>query len=163
MQYYPELEEKILTLDALLLRVADLKKHGKTIVTNNGSYDIIHLGHILGLFEAKQQGDILIVGINSDASVRGYKNPHRPVNDENMRARAIAALSCTDYVFLFDDLDPRVWLDKVKSHVHTNGAEYGENCIERDVVEKNGGKIHLLSMTAGYKTTAIIEKIKALP
>lgn len=161
MNYYPELENKIVTLDALLPIVEKLKSEGKTIVTNNGSYDIVHLGHILGLFEAKRQGDILIVGINSDASVRAYKSPKRPINDEYMRVRLLAALSCTDYVFLFDDLDPLRWLDKIKPHVHTNGAEYGENCIEREVVEKNNGKIYLLPIIEGYKTTHIIEKIKA--
>lgn len=160
MQNYPELENKIVSLETLIPIVQQLKSEGKTIVTNNGSYDIVHLGHILGLFEAKQQGDILIVGVNSDCSVKSYKGPNRPINDEYMRSHLLAALSCTNYVFLFDDLDPRGWLQKIQPHVHTNGAEYGENCIEREVVESNGGRIHLLSMIKGYKTTSIIEKIK---
>jgi rfaE bifunctional protein nucleotidyltransferase chain/domain len=161
MNYYPELENKIIALETLLPIVAKLKTEGKTIVTNNGSYDIVHLGHILGLFEAKRQGDILIVGLNSDASVRAYKSPNRPINDEKMRVRLIAALSCTDYVFLFDDLNPIAWLGKIKPHVHTNGAEYGNDCIEREVVEKNDGKIVLLPIVEGYKTTLIVERIKA--
>lgn len=161
MKYYPELENKIISLENLLPIVEKLKSEGKIIVTNNGSYDIVHLGHILGLFEAKRQGDILIVGVNSDTSVRAYKSPTRPINDEQMRIRLLAALSCTDYVFLFDDLDPIAWLDKIKPHVHTNGAEYGEACIEREVVEKNKGEIYLLPITEGYKTTLIIEKIKS--
>ncbi len=160
MLNYPELEKKIVSLETLLPIVQQLKSEGKTIVTNNGSYDIVHLGHILGLFEAKQQGDILIVGVNSDFSVKSYKGPDRPINDEKMRSHLLAALSCTDYVFLFDDLDPRDWLNKIQPHIHTNGAEYGENCIEREVVESHGGKIHLLSMVDGYKTTNIIQKIK---
>ncbi len=161
MNYYPELERKIVTLDTLLPIVEKLKFEGKTIVTNNGSYDIVHLGHILGLFEAKRQGDVLIVGVNSDTSVRAYKSANRPINDEFMRVRLLAALSCTDYVFLFDELDPLAWLEKIKPNVHTNGAEYGENCIERDTVEKNNGKIYLLPIIEGYKTTNIIEKIRA--
>lgn len=161
MNYYPELENKIIALETLLPIVAKLKTEGKTIVTNNGSYDIVHLGHILGLFEAKRQGDILIVGLNSDASVRAYKSPNRPINDEKMRVRLIAALSCTDYVFLFDDLNPIAWLGKIKPHVHTNGAEYGNDCIEREVVEKNNGKIVLLPIVEGYKTTLIVDRIKA--
>lgn len=161
MKTYLALENKIVTLEQLLPLVEKLKSEGKTIVTNNGSYDIVHLGHILGLFESKNQGDILIVGINSDASVRGYKGPKRPINDEYMRARVLAAFSCTDYIFLFDELTPLEWLDKIKPQIHTNGSEYGEDCIERDVVEKNGGKIYLLPMIDGYKTTSIIEKIKA--
>lgn len=160
MQHYPELENKVITLEKLTPLVEKLKREGKTIVTNNGSYDIVHLGHILGLFEAKNQGDILIVGVNSDVSVRAYKNPNRPINDEKMRIRLLAALSCTDYVFLFDELNPITWLEKIKPDIHTNGEEYGENCIERDTVEKNGGEIYLLSMTEGYKTTNIIEKIR---
>lgn len=160
MLYYPELENKIITLDKLIPLIEKLKSEGKTIVTNNGSYDIVHLGHILGLFEAKKQGDVLIVGVNSDISVKAYKNPNRPINDEKMRIRLLAALSCTDYVFLFDELDPIAWLEKIKPHIHTNGAEYGENCIERDTVEKNGGEIYLLTMTEGYKTSNIIEKIR---
>jgi rfaE bifunctional protein nucleotidyltransferase chain/domain len=157
---YLELENKIVSLEQLIPIVQKLKADGKIIVTNNGSYDIVHLGHILGLFEAKQQGDILIVGVNSDFSVRSYKDPSRPINDEYMRARVLAALSCTDYIFLFDDLDPREWLEKIQPHIHTNGAEYGNDCIERNAVESHGGKIHLLSMIEGYKTTNIIEKIK---
>jgi rfaE bifunctional protein nucleotidyltransferase chain/domain len=160
MQNYPELEKKIVSLETLLPLVKQLKSEGKIIVTNNGSYDIVHLGHILGLFEAKRQGDILIVGLNSDFSVKSYKGPNRPINDEYMRSHLLAALTCTDYIFLFDDLDPREWLKKIQPHVHTNGAEYGTDCIEREVVENQGGKIHLLSMIEGYKTTNIIEKIK---
>ena len=160
MKNYPELENKIVSLETLPALVKKLKSQGKTIVTNNGSYDIVHLGHILGLFEAKRQGDILIVGVNSDFSVKSYKGSHRPINDERMRVRLLAALSCTDYVFLFDDLDPRKWLETIQPDIHTNGAEYGNNCIERDVVEAHGGKIYLLSMVEGYKTTNIIEKIK---
>ena len=162
MKHYPEIENKIVSFERLLSIVHDLKSRGKTIVTNNGSYDIVHLGHILGLFESKRQGDVLIVGVNSDVSVRSYKSPNRPINDEYMRCHLIAALSCTDYVFLFDDLDPREWLKKIQPHVHTNGAEYGEDCIERDVIESHGGKVYLLPMVEGYKTTSIIEKIRYL-
>src|SRR3989442_8488987 len=98
MKKYPELENKIVTLDQLVPKIAALKSQGKIIVTNNGSYDIMHLGHVLGLFEAKHLGDILIVGINSDLSVRGYKGPTRPINPEQMRVHMIAALMCVDYV-----------------------------------------------------------------
>jgi rfaE bifunctional protein nucleotidyltransferase chain/domain len=160
MMNYPEIENKIVSLETLPTLVKKLKSQGKTIVTNNGSYDIVHLGHILGLFEAKRQGDVLIVGVNSDFSVKSYKGPNRPINDERMRICLLAALSCTDYVFLFDDLDPREWLKKIQPDVHTNGAEYGTDCIEREVVEAHGGKVYLLSMVEGYKTTNIIEKIK---
>jgi len=162
MKYYPEIENKIVTLETLIPLVEKFKAEGKTLVTNNGSYDILHLGHILGLIESKRQGDVLIVGVNSDASIKQYKDRKRPINDEKMRIRMLAALSCVDYVFLFDETDPRAWLEKIKPHIHTNGAEYGTNCIEKEVVEKNQGKIYLLPMIEGYKTTRIIEKIRSL-
>ena len=157
---YSELEQKIKTVDELAVIAGSLQKQGKTIVTNNGSYDIMHLGHIYGLFNAKQQGDILMVGLNSDSSIKAYKSKDRPINDQAMRLRMIAALSCVDYVFIFDETTPLSWLDKIKPNIHTNGAEYGSQCIESDLVESNGGKIHLLPMIEGYKTSMIIDKIR---
>ena len=162
MQNYDELENKIKTLDELLPIVSQLKHAKKRIVTNNGSYDLMHLGHIYGLFEAKRQGDVLVVGLNSDQSIKTYKSADRPVNDEFMRARMIAAISAVDYVFLFDETNPLNFLEKIKPDVHTNGAEYGKECIEREVVLKNGGEIYLLPMVSGYKTTKMIERIQAM-
>jgi rfaE bifunctional protein nucleotidyltransferase chain/domain len=155
----PELEQKIFTLEKLLPILESERDAGKILVTNNGSYDIMHLGHIEGLFYAKSLGDILIVGVNSDASVRAYKGPNRPINDDHMRTRMLAALSCVDYVFTFDETVPMEWLAKIKPHIHTNGAEYGELCIERDTVVENGGHVVLLPMVPGYKTSQIIDKI----
>jgi len=160
---YAELEQKIKTLDELSVITSRLKMQGKTIVSNNGSYDIMHLGHIYGLFNAKQQGDILIVGLNSDNSIKNYKSVHRPINPQEMRVRMLAAISCIDYVFIFDETTPLSWLDKIRPQVHTNGAEYGTECIERDLVESYGGIIHLLPMVEGYKTSTIIDKIKKCP
>ena len=160
---YEALEQKVKTIDELEVKVAELKQQGKCIVTNNGSYDLMHLGHIYGLFDAKEQGDILIVGLNSDASIKAYKSVHRPINDEQMRLRMIAALSCVDYVFLFEETTPHRWLERLKPNIHTNGAEYGQDCIERDLVESQGGKIHLLPMVDGYKTSLMIDKIKRTP
>ncbi len=156
------LENKIKCLDELVPLVAELKQQGKRIVTNNGSYDIMHLGHVVGLFAAKAQGDVLIVGLNSDKSIKSYKGEDRPINDEAMRLRMLAAISCIDYVFLFDEDNPIAWLDKIKPQIHTNGSEYGQDCIEKDVVEKNGGEIVLLPMIDGYKTTNIIKKIQQI-
>lgn len=154
------LKNKIKTLDELLPLVSSLKAQGKTIVTNNGSYDLMHLGHVHGLFEAKKQGDVLIVGLNSDLSIKTYKGPMRPINDEVMRLHMMAAISAVDYVFLFDETTPLSCLGQIKPNVHTNGAEYGEACIEKDIVEKHGGCIYLLPILDGYKTSAIIEKIR---
>ncbi len=154
-----EIEAKVKNLDALLDICQKLKAQGKSIVTNNGSYDIMHLGHINGLFYAAQQGDVLIVGLNSDQSIKSYKSIHRPINDQYMRLRMLAALSCVDFVFLFDETIPNAWLEQIKPDVHTNGAEYGDDCIEKEVVEANGGRLCLLPMTEGYKTSLIVEKI----
>ena len=155
----PEIEAKVKGFEELLSVVEGLRKTGKTIVTNNGSYDIMHIGHVLGLYEAKRQGDVLIVGINSDKSVKQYKGPKRPINPEEQRVRMVAAIGCVDYVFLFDETEPMGWLDQVKPDVHTNGAEYTEDCIEAETVQRNGGRIHLLPMVQGVKTTMMIEKI----
>ncbi|HKJ68957.1 MAG TPA: adenylyltransferase/cytidyltransferase family protein [bacterium] len=155
----PEIEAKIKTLDELIPLVKQLKAEGKTIVTNNGSYDIVHIGHVLGLFESKRQGDVLIIGVNSDKSVKAYKGPNRPINPEDMRIRMLAALSCIDYVFTFDEVVPMPWLEKIQPHVHTNGAEYGEECIEAETVRAHGGRIHLLPMIEGVKSSMLIEKI----
>ena len=160
---YEALEAKIKTIDELESLAAELKQQGKTIVTNNGSYDLMHLGHIYGLFDAKEQGDVLIVGLNSDASIKQYKSVHRPINDEQMRLRMIAAIACVDYVFLFEETTPHDFLKRIKPNVHTNGAEYGQDCIERELVETLGGEIHLLPMIDGYKTSLMIEKIKNTP
>tara|TARA_B110000879_G_C11171098_1_gene513603 strand:+ start:1231 stop:1722 length:492 start_codon:yes stop_codon:yes gene_type:complete len=160
---YLALENKIKTVDELVNIAAELKQQAKIVVTNNGSYDIMHLGHIYGLFNAKEQGDVLMVGLNSDASIKSYKSVHRPINDEKMRLRMLAALSCVDYVFLFEETTPHAWLERLKPQIHTNGAEYGNECIERNLVEAQGGKIHLLPMVKGYKTSLIIDKIKQCP
>ena len=160
---YPELTQKIKSIPSLIPIVNQLKTQGKIIVSNNGTYDLLHIGHIMGLIEAKRQGDILIVGINDDASVRAYKGEHRPINNEHIRAQMLAALNCIDYVFIFSESTPTSWLEKLRPQIHTNGAEYGEDCIEKPVVEAYGGKIHLLPMVSEYSTTQLIEKINALP
>lgn len=157
---YPEFEDKIKSLHDILSLLARLRQAGKTIVTNNGSYDLMHVGHLYGLFEAKRQGDVLIVGLNSDCSIKTYKGDDRPINDETMRSLMLAAISAVDYVFLFNDTTPLNWLEQVKPDIHTNGAEYGEACIEKETVERNGGKLYLLSMIDGYKSSNIIEKIR---
>lgn len=154
------LEKKVKTLEQLVPIIAELKQQGKTIVSNNGSYDIMHLGHIEGLFYAASLGDVLVVGLNSDKSIQAYKSIHRPINDQNMRVRMIAALACVDYAFIFDETTPLSWLKALQPQIHTNGAEYGSECIEKPVVESYGGVIELLPMVEGYKTSSIIEKIQ---
>ncbi len=136
-----------------------LRGDNKTIVTYNGSFDILHVGHARSLQEAKTLGDVLIVPLNSDKSVKMYKGPKRPIVGEKERAEMLSALGCVDYVVFFDETDPIRILDIIKPHIHANGADYGENCIEKDIVEKNGGKIQILKWSDGFSTSKLIKKI----
>lgn len=144
-----------------LVKIRDILRHeGKKVVTTNGVFDILHAGHVKALRESKEQGDVLIVGINSDACVKRLKGDSRPLVSENDRAYMLDALDCVDYVFMFDEDDPREFLKALKPDVHTNSEEYGEDCIEAEVVKENGGKIYLIKKIPGLSTSELIEKIK---
>lgn len=140
--------------------VKKLKKQGKKIVTCNGCFDILHAGHIKFLREAKAQGDVLIVGLNSDSSVKQNKGVERPINNENNRAEVLAALEMVDYVIIFNEKTPIPLLGIIKPNVHVNGEEYGKNCIEAETVKKYGGKLQIVKLKEGYSTTNLIKKIK---
>lgn len=156
--------EKIKSLEEILEIAAEAKKTGKKIVTTNGSFDIFHFGHIKLFEEAKAQGDVLIVGVNSDQSVKAYKKkPGRPIVPESARAGVVASLETVDYVFIFDDTTPNRWLEILKPDVHCNSSEYGhpEEWVEYESVTKNGGRCHAVPRPDdGLSTTEIIEKIK---
>lgn len=139
--------------------IKKLRKEKKKIVTCNGVFDMMHIGHIKFLKEAKKQGDILIVGLNSDSSVKLNKGPKRPINNQKDRAEMLNALQCVDYVVIFDEKDPRKFLSKIKPDVHCNGEEYGKECIEAPVVKKFGGRIHIIKLVGGFSTTRMINKI----
>jgi len=153
------MNKKIKTQDEIVRISTQLKKKGKQIVTFNGSFDLLHIGHIRSLFEAKSKGEILIVLLNSDNSIRAYKGPKRPIIPEKERAETLSAIECVDYVTIFDEINPINILDRIRPHIHCNGSDWGRNCIEREVVEKNGGRIHVLKWQEGYSTTKIINKI----
>ena len=156
-------KEKIKSTDELKSIVEDLKKHNKKIVTTNGVFDILHIGHIRYLKGAKKLGDILIIAINSDNSVKKIKDPKRPLNNENDRAEAIASLEHVDYVTIFNEENPIKFLEEIKPEVHIKGGDYNINrIIEKNVVEKNGGKIILIPEVKGYSTTDLIKKISKL-
>lgn len=151
---------KLKTREEIAKIVEELRKEGKSIVTVNGSFDILHIGHIRMLEEAKQQGDLLIVGLNSDSSVKQYKSKDRPINPEGARAGMLEALECVDYITIFDETDPRALLEAIKPDVHVNGPEWGgQDCIEAETVRKHGGRIHVSKKVKGFSTTAMIEKI----
>jgi glycerol-3-phosphate cytidylyltransferase len=142
--------------------VRQLRRQGKKIVTCNGCFDIIHSGHIKFLTEAKRQGNILIVGLNSDSSVGQIKGKSRPIYGEKDRAIILEALGCVDFVVIFNETTPNNLLEIIRPDVHVNGKEYGENCVEAPTVKKYGGKIYLVERKGGDSTTRIMDKIKRL-
>jgi len=136
------------------------KENGKKIVTTTGFFDLLHFGHIKLLQDAKKQGDILILGINTDESVRNLKGPTRPILKQDERANILAALDCVDYVCMFNEETPIDLLTELKPDIHVKGADKKmDEIIERNAIEKNGGKVVLLPITGGSSTTQIIDKI----
>jgi len=157
------MKTKIKSIEELKDLVKNLKKQNKRIVTTNGVFDILHIGHIRYLQEAKKLGGILIIAINSDRSVKEIKGPKRPLNNENDRAEALAALECVDYVAIFDEENPIKFLEEIKPNIHVKGGDYKINqIIEKGTVEKNNGKIILIPKVEGYSTTDLINRIIGL-
>ncbi len=155
---------KTIVPDNIIERVAELREMGCTIATLNGSFDLLHAGHLQILMEAAEVADVLIVALNSDASIRSYKSSDRPIIPLNYRLQMIAALDCVDFVTWFDEDDPRMILSQIKPDVHVNGAEYGDTCIEAETVQQGGGRVHLVNrvLGPGLSTSEIIEKIGTL-
>jgi len=150
---------KIKKIEELIKIIQVLRKEGKKIATLSGSFDILHPGHIQILQEAKNQADILIVLLNSDRSVRGYKGKRHPINNQEDRAAMLSAIQFVDYIVIFDDLVPNRMLEKIKPDVHCNGSDWGKDCVEKETVEKNGGRIHVLKWKKGYSSTKLVQKI----
>ena len=140
--------------------VENLHKSGKTVVATNGCFDILHVGHVRYLQKTKSFADYLIVLLNSDKSVRSIKGDSRPINNENDRAEVLCALSCVDYVVLFDETSPRNLLDEIKPDVYTKGADYTmETLPEADIMRKNGTRVEFIEFVDGKSTTCIINKM----
>ncbi len=153
---------KLSTLPALRAQVARLKGEGKRVVWTNGCFDILHAGHITYLLQARQLGDVLVLGLNSDASVRAIKGPTRPVVNEIDRATVLSALSCVDHLLLFDDPSPYALIEALQPDVYAKGGDYTLDTInqdERRLVEGYGGAIEIIPGVAGASTTSIIEKV----
>ncbi len=141
--------------------ITKLKSQGKTIVTTNGCFDILHVGHVRYLAKAKSFGDVLIVALNSDKSVKSIKGENRPINNENDRAEVLSALRSVDYVALFDEDSPVDLLLQIKPDVHTKGADYTvETLPEAKAIMEAGGRIEFISFVEGKSTTSIIEKMR---
>ena len=142
--------------------LVDVWKQSGEVVFTNGCFDILHLGHIDYLEKAKQLGSKLVVGLNTDASVKRLKGPDRPLNNEYARARMLAALACTDAVILFDEPTPLELITDIKPDVLVKGSDYTiDTIVGADIVIENGGSVKTIDLVNGYSTTGIIEKIKS--
>ena len=152
---------QIIRRDDIVELVKNLHAQGKTIVTTNGCFDILHVGHVRYLQKTKSFADVLIVLLNSDKSVKSIKGPTRPINCEDDRAEILCALSGVDYVVLFDEDSPRNLLDEIKPDVYTKGADYTmETLPEADIMRKNGTRVEFISFVEGKSTTNVIKKMK---
>ena len=153
---------KIKNLDVLARLIETEKGRGRRIVFTNGCFDLLHAGHVKYLQKARALGDLLVLGLNSDASVRRLKGENRPLIGEEERAHLLAALSCIDYVVIFDEDTPLQLIETLKPHILVKGGDYTpEGVVGKDIVESYGGRVELVQFVDGKSTTGIIEKILA--
>ena len=153
-------QEKIYNRKELAKILQNLKSYSKVVVTTNGCFDVLHLGHLRYLQAARNLGDCLVVAINSDTSVRQLKGQNRPLVPEDERAEMLAGLACVDYVVIFPELTPVELLSELKPNIHVKGGDYKlEQLIEKDTVEANGGKVIVGLNVPGKSTTDLIEVI----
>jgi rfaE bifunctional protein nucleotidyltransferase chain/domain len=152
---------KILSKDHLKRAIEQYKKEGKKIVFTNGCFDILHAGHVRYLSDAKKLGDILVLAINSDSSVRSIKGKPRPFIPQTERAYVIASLESVDYVTIFDEDTPLLLIEYLQPHILVKGGDWTEETVVgRDSVTKWGGRVVIMPEVKGISTTNIIEKIK---
>ena len=152
---------KVLDINSLVKEVNILKSQGKKIVSTNGCFDILHVGHVRYLQKSADLGDVLIVCLNSDRSVKALKGDSRPLNNEKDRAEVLASLSCVDFVVIFDEDTPVNYLAQIKPDIHTKGGDYDINTLpEAKVVMDNGGRLEFINFVEGKSTTNIINKMK---
>ncbi len=147
---------QILSIEEVITFAEQMRDKGMSIVTTNGAFDLFHPGHQFLLQEARTLGDVLIVGVNSDTSVRGYKGPDRPIDGQAKRAEKVAEYA--DAVFIFDDADPRPWLPLIQPDIHANAETYGHECIEAGVLEEIGATLVLIPVKAELGSTTQILK-----
>jgi rfaE bifunctional protein nucleotidyltransferase chain/domain len=156
---------EVVDLDALLALRASWRAEGKAVVWTNGCFDVLHAGHARSLRAASALGDVLVVGVNSDDSVRRLKGPSRPAVPQGQRAELVAALGCVDRVVVFDDLTPQRVLGLLRPEVHCKGADYappsGKPVPERALVEGYGGRVEFLPLQPGLSTTALLDRLNA--
>lgn len=153
-------DAKLLALDRLLERLAVIRKQGRTIVFTNGCFDLLHAGHVRYLAAAKSQGDILVIGLNSDTSVRSIKGEKRPLFSQKLRAEVLSALACVDFIVFFDEPDPQRLIAAIAPDVLVKGSDWAaDKIIGADTVRANGGRVKRIPVVPEISTTRIIEKI----
>jgi rfaE bifunctional protein nucleotidyltransferase chain/domain len=156
--------QKILPMDSLTSWRAELRRRGVRLVATNGCFDLLHAGHVIYLEAARNEGDVLLVGVNSDAAVRNLKGPGRPLNSENDRALVVAALQAVDAVTVFPGRDAVDFLRAAQPDIYVKGGDYTLETInqdERHLIERAGGRIVLLAHVPGKSTTALLRKMAA--
>src|SRR3989338_6398585 len=157
------IQEKIKSLTELLPLAAEEKKRGKKIVFTNGCFDLLHAGHVEYLEEARKSGDLLVVGLNSDRSVRSIKGVSRPVNTQTARAVVLAALEAVNYIVVFNETDPLELILEIKPDIVVKGGDWPVNrIVGAKEVKAYGGSVKAIPYVPGYSTTDLIEKIRNL-
>jgi len=154
---------KILKLSDLVKVLESLRKAGKRIVFTNGCFDILHAGHVRYLTAARSKGDALVLGLNSDVSVKSIKPENRPIVSQDQRAEVLASLACVDYITIFDEPDPLALIQTIKPDVLIKGADWKEtDIIGSDIVKSYGGKVIRIEVVPGISTSQIIQRILKL-
>ena len=149
-----------MTLDAAIRFVEDIRRHGKIVVFTNGVYDLLHRGHVRYLKAARALGDVLIVGVNSDRSVRAIKGPTRPITTELERVEILSALECVDAAVVFDEETPAAIIKAIQPDILVKGADWAENAIVgRETVEARGGRVVRMPIEEGWSTSLIVSRI----
>ncbi|MDI1353917.1 MAG: D-glycero-beta-D-manno-heptose 1-phosphate adenylyltransferase [bacterium] len=161
MSFHKQLRDKIITKEVAAKRLNALRKAGKKIVFTNGCFDILHPGHVDYLSQARDLGDFLVLGLNTDRSVKKLeKAPNRPINSEQTRALVLAGLACVDAIVWFDEVTPYELIKYLQPDVLVKGNDYAvETIVGYDVVKARGGAVITIPMLDGYSTTALIKKI----
>jgi D-glycero-beta-D-manno-heptose 1-phosphate adenylyltransferase len=158
------LHPAVLSLEQTILRFAREKRNGRKVVFTNGCFDLLHPGHIRSLESARAFGDVLIVGINSDTSVRALKGPDRPVMPQDERAEILASLECVDAVLIFDEPTPQRVIAALLPDILVKGGDWpGDQIVGRAEVEAVGGRVERIDILDSYSTSSILEKIRSLP
>jgi D-glycero-beta-D-manno-heptose 1-phosphate adenylyltransferase len=157
------MQSKILKSKDLIIVLENIRESGKRIVFTNGCFDILHVGHVRYLAAARAKGDVLVIGLNSDASVKSIKSVNRPVVNQDQRAEVLAGLACVDYITIFDESDPLTLIQDIKPDILAKGADWEEtNIIGSDVVKSYGGEVVRIKLVPDISTSRIIRRILEL-